>query len=88
LGDGSRNAQASSDIFSFGVIAFELMTGTRPYLFPPVLGGVIHANVVETLATCRNLSSDVAIRLARCLDMAPEKRPGARELVESIRRNT
>jgi len=41
LAYGSKKAQASSDIFSFGGIAFELLTGGRSFNFPPVLGGLI-----------------------------------------------
>ncbi len=86
LGYGSKNAQTASDIFSLGVIAFELLTGTKPYGFPPVLGGIVHDDVVEKLMSCTGLRADLAELISRCLDMDPDKRPLAKEIVDSIER--
>lgn len=79
LSNGSKNAHASSDIFSFGVIAFELLTGSRPYVFPPVLGGLIFDDVRERLRKCAGLEEEWVDLIARCLAVQPEKRPGAGE---------
>jgi GAF domain-containing protein/predicted Ser/Thr protein kinase len=84
LGYGSKNAQSSSDIFSFGVIAFELLTGQRPYTFPPVLGGLILDDVAERLGQCADLTVKLANLFARCVAVAPEKRPLAGDIVRGI----
>ncbi len=79
LGYGSKNAQPSSDIFSMGVIAFELLMGNKPFALPPVLGGTISDSVVGALRQCPGLRPELAALFARCLDTDAEKRPSARK---------
>lgn len=86
LGDGSKNALPSSDIFALGVIAFELLTGSRPYSFPPVLGGVVDTNAHEKLEQCPGLSADLAELFLRCINAKPDRRPTAGALVASLAR--
>jgi serine/threonine-protein kinase len=84
LAYGSKKAPSSSDMFSFGVIAYELLAGARPYSFPPVLGGFVHDDVRDRLRRCAALSEDLVELFARCLDAEPEKRPGAGEIAQRI----
>lgn len=80
LGYGSRNAQPPSDMFALGVIAFDLLTGKKPFIVPPVMGGVMNENAQTMLTECPGLPAETADILAQCLDMEPEKRPKADEV--------
>ncbi len=84
LAYGSKNTQPSSDIFSFGVIAFELFMGDRPYAFPPALGGLVHEDVAERLGACGGLPEGLVTLFAQCLDADPDKRPSARALALAL----
>lgn len=80
LGHGSKHAQPASDIFAMGVIAFEWLTGARPYALPPVFGGAIFDDAREKLERCKGLSQAWAATIARCLGVEPADRPTAAEI--------
>ncbi|HRI63133.1 MAG TPA: protein kinase [Polyangium sp.] len=87
LGYGSKNALPSADIFALGVIAFELLTGARPYSFPPVLGGMIDVHAREKLAECPGLSGDLVQLFIQCIDAKPDQRPTASAVVMTLSRH-
>ena len=79
LAAGTNTATPAADIFSFGVLACELLTGTRPFAEPPVearLNG--RALPPPRLA---GIPEGLQPLIARCLDPDPEKRPTADDLV-------
>jgi serine/threonine-protein kinase len=76
LARGARSAEASSDVWSFGVIAHELLTGALPFATPPVLAALA-GKVTEP---ARLPASDLSDTLDRCLSLDPKARPTAAEL--------
>jgi eukaryotic-like serine/threonine-protein kinase len=85
---GSRSAQPPSDIFSLGIIAFELFVGAMPFSSPPLLlGGAAQALPVPPgLRQCPGLSPELAALFEGCLDIDPAKRPPATEIAQLLGR--
>jgi len=86
LAYGSKRAQPPADIFSFGVMAFEILTGELPFERPAILSSIVREDVpppslqVAQVAQVAQLGAPFAEILARCLGMAPEQRPTAQEI--------
>lgn len=86
LADGSRDAQPPSDVFSLGVIAFELLVGAMPFAHPPVIFGR-HGKelcIPSPLRRCADLKLEFAELFERCLSMDPARRPVAEELATRL----
>ena len=80
---GANLAQPPSDIFSFGLMAYEVLTGTPPFEEPPLLMAArgYSAPRPEPLdSLCSGLSPALARLLERCLVADPASRPTAFEL--------
>src|SRR5213593_1110455 len=72
-----------TDVYSLGVVAFELATGRFPFLdVTPI--GQIHSHLKKTPPRVHELRPELDARLAslidRCLSKKPEERPAAAEL--------
>jgi hypothetical protein len=79
LAAGASSASPASDVFAFGVIAYELLLGRAPFAEPVVFARA-EGRVVPPLA--RDGIPDL---VARSLELDPAKRPTAVELATALR---
>jgi serine/threonine-protein kinase len=74
---GEKEIDARSDVYSLGVVAYEMLTGEVPFKAPTV-AGMLLKQVTEVPADIRSVRSDCPEELTttvmRCLDKDPENR--------------
>jgi hypothetical protein len=66
------------DVFSFGVVAYTLLTSVPPYVEPPFLvrlDGRDVARPTPIALLCRVLSGELARAIDGCLSITPDARP-------------
>ena len=77
-----------TDVYSLGVVAFELATGRYPFMMVTPIA-MIHAHIKEKPPRVQELRPDLDERLAtlidRCLSKNPADRPTAAELARYLR---
>ncbi|MDC0715642.1 protein kinase domain-containing protein [Nannocystis bainbridge] len=84
---GAKLALPSSDVFSFGVAAHEVLTGIAPFDEPPLIlaaRGPGRLTFIPLGLQSRGLSSALARTLDRCLCEDAALRPSARELADAF----
>jgi len=89
LVDGPEALTPAADMFAFGVLAWELITGERPYERPAAVlrlqGQPVP--VAPSLATRWRTGDDAMIAVIdRCLAELPERRPAAAEVAAILSR--
>lgn len=77
---GIQISGASGDIFSIGVMIFELVTGDVPWMG---VGGIVLRPDSELPELPKGYSKDLEELMRRCLSYAPEERPSAIELTNA-----
>ena len=91
LAGGAREAAPSSDMFSFGVLAFELLAKDLPYAVPLVLERLRGRSLPEPKLLTHvtpTLRSDLCAMVDGCLAASPGARPTADAVVASLERMT
>jgi serine/threonine protein kinase len=89
LADGAKKADRPSDVFAFGLIAYEVLTGSLPYEGSAALRalkGETYAAPPSIRARCPMLDVAIADVIDRCLLADPEARPLARAVADAFAR--
>jgi serine/threonine-protein kinase len=82
---GVKAAQPPADVFAFGVIAFEMLAGRRPYENMPTFLGLALAPAPPSFASLvPSLPAATATLLDACLARDPGARPSAAELAVAL----
>ncbi len=77
---------AAADLFSFGVLAHQLLTGRRPFSQPPVLlVAEGHTLPPEFDLQLKQIPAGLRATLRACLSIDPDARPSAARLAEVLR---
>jgi serine/threonine-protein kinase len=89
LAAGVKFAKPSADIFSMGVIGYELLSGKSPFPDPPALMRLAGRSVpppAPLMDVCpKKVPPQVASIIERCLARDPADRPTAREVADTLR---
>ncbi len=84
---GRAHISAAADVFAFGVIAYELLTGGRPFKEPPVLAHLAGRPVVwprSLVESHPGVPRAIAEVVDCCLATDPAQRPSATAIVERL----
>ena len=79
---GGQDLTEKSDVYSLGILAFELLVGHPPFVGQPVEIMSAHVNEVPPrLDTLREgVSPELATLIEKCLEKDPVKRPSAQDI--------
>ncbi|MFL5473192.1 MAG: protein kinase domain-containing protein, partial [Gemmatimonadales bacterium] len=74
---GERNIDGRSDLYSLGVVTYQMLTGKLPFNAPSV-AGILMKQITEAAPDIRrsrpDIPDDLALAVARCLEKDPESR--------------
>ncbi|MEP7177334.1 MAG: protein kinase, partial [Gemmatimonadales bacterium] len=85
---GEREIDGRSDLYSLGVVSFQMLTGELPFTAPTV-AGILMKQITEPAPDVRtrrpDVPEDLALAVSRCLEKDPENRwPSADALRRSL----
>jgi serine/threonine-protein kinase len=74
---GEREIDGRSDIYSLGVVAYQMLTGDLPF-YAPTVAGILMKQITEPAPDVRgkrpDIPEDLALAVSRCLEKDPENR--------------
>jgi serine/threonine-protein kinase len=87
LGGAAKHARPAADVFAFGVMAFELLTGKAPFEESPAVTRVRGSPFVRPPrfhSLAKDLDPTVSQLLDACLAESPDARPESQALAEAL----
>jgi serine/threonine-protein kinase len=89
---GERDIDGRSDLYSLGIVTYQMLTGALPFSAPSV-AGILMKQITEIAPDLRKLRpdtpEDLALAVARCLEKDPENRwPSADTLRRALESRT
>ena len=74
---GEKEIDVRSDLYSLGIVAYQMLTGELPFTSPTV-AGILMKQITEPAPDVRtkrpDVPEDLALAIARCLEKDPENR--------------
>jgi serine/threonine protein kinase len=74
---GERDIDGRSDLYSLGIVAYQMLTGDLPFNAPSV-AGILMKQITEAAPDLRRIRPDIpedlALAVARCLEKDPQNR--------------
>jgi serine/threonine protein kinase len=87
LAGGTGRMSPAVDVFSFGVVAYALVTGEMPFTEPPFLARLEGHDVPRAACAgskCSAIGADLGKAIDACLSPTAEERPGVDELIALV----
>ena len=87
--DESGDVAPSADIFSFGIVAFQVLAGQMPWSEPPSVTSADHRPIARPRSLTREqprVPAEISKLISRCLAIEPADRPTAAELAAELAR--
>jgi eukaryotic-like serine/threonine-protein kinase len=74
---GEREIDGRSDLYSLGIVAFQMLTGELPF-YAPTVAGILMKQITEPAPDLRarrpDAPEDLALAVSRCLEKDPQNR--------------
>jgi serine/threonine protein kinase len=89
---GEKEIDGRSDLYSLGIVAFQMLTGELPF-YAPTVAGILMKQITEPAPDLRtrrpDAPEDLALAVSRCLEKDPQNRwPSADALRRSLENRT